>query len=96
MARYLAIHNPAPDPTDQPAPPADLPGLARATGAARWLRTYTPDLHDDRHVSLWEADTAEDVRAAMAEYHFFVEAVTTVFRVHEWGPEDVLAVPTVE
>ena len=74
-----------------PSRPADLLGLARSSGAARWVRTFTPDLHDDRHVSLWDSETAEDVRAAMEEFHFFVEAETAVFRVREWGPDDVRA-----
>lgn len=94
MPRYLAIHGPREEPADAPGRPADLPGLARSVSGARWLRTYSPDLHDDRHVSLWEAESADDVRAAMEAFHFFVEAETTVFRVHEWGPEDVRAAPT--
>ncbi len=94
MSRYLAIHSPRGDAADAPARPADLLGLANAAGATRWLSTYTPDLHDDRHLSLWEAESAEDVRATMEAFHFFVEAETTVFRVHEWGPDDVLAAQT--
>lgn len=94
LARYLAIHHPRAETVDEHVRPTDLLGLARSTGDARWLETYTPDLHDDRHVSLWEAESAEDVRIAMEEFHFFVESETAVFRVHEWGPDDVLASQT--
>jgi len=94
MPRYLAIHAPPVEPVEESGPPADLPGLSRLAGPTRWLRTYTPDLHDDRHVSLWEAESADAIRTVMADFHFFVEMETAVFRVHEWGPDDVLAAQT--
>ena len=62
MARYLVVHTPAD--TDDPVirSPSDMLGLARQAGAEdaspRWLKTWSPDLHDDRIFTLWEAADA--------------------------------------
>lgn len=98
MALYLAVHSPRESDPVSPTGPADLTGLAKAgrVGGARWIRSYSPDLHDDRYVSLWEADTADDVRVAMERFRFFVECDSAVFAVREWGPEDVLAATPAE
>jgi hypothetical protein len=75
--------------------PADLPGLAQysvdATHGARWLTTFSPDLHDDRHFSLWEAPDADDIRSVMERFGFLHEGTIKMFMVRQWGPEDVLS-----
>ncbi|MGI9253669.1 MAG: hypothetical protein ACR2J8_07975, partial [Thermomicrobiales bacterium] len=60
-------------------------------GGAKWLRTWSPDLHDDRIVSMWEAESAAHIEAALERYHFLDDMDATPIRVREWGPEDVLA-----
>jgi hypothetical protein len=74
--------------------PSDLTGLARhsidATHGARWVTTFSPDLHDDRHFSLWEAADADDIRATMERFGFLHEGTVRIFLIRQWGPEDVL------
>jgi hypothetical protein len=94
MPRYLVIHTPTSE-LESAGKPTDLAGLAARTlnGApgARWLRTWSPDLHDDRQFTLWDADNAAEIRAMLDAYAFFPESETEMFRVSDWGPEDVLA-----
>jgi hypothetical protein len=59
----------------------------------RWLRTWSPDLHDDRIFTLWDAENADEVRSALEEYGFLDDMNATPLRVREWGPDDVLAAP---
>ncbi len=99
---YLVETIPVPpvdDDTDVVAP-SDLPGLAQysksATRGARWLTTFSPDLHDDRHFSLWEAPDAEEIRQVMARFGFLSDGIVKIFAVRQWGPEDVLAEHTSE
>jgi hypothetical protein len=70
-------------------------GLANEAGAAdaspRWLKTWSPDLHDDRIFTLWEADDAALIQAALQKYGFLDHMDVQALRVQEWGPEDVLA-----
>lgn len=93
MARYLVIHTPSAE-LESAARPTDLLGLARRTldgdRGARWLRTWSPDLHDDRQFTLWEAENAAEIRAALDAFGFFPEADADVLRVSDWGPEDVI------
>ena len=94
MALYLVIHIP---PDDETAPPPRAPSrlaelaAASLTASPRWLRTWSPDLHDDRIFSLWEADDAGEIQAALARYGFLDDRTAQPLRVREWGPEDVLA-----
>jgi hypothetical protein len=94
MARYLVIHTPVAE-LESGAKPTDLVGLAQRSidehRGPRWLRTWSPDLHDDRQFTLWEADSAADIQAALEQFGFFPEADADVLRVHDWGPDDVLA-----
>ncbi|CAA9555475.1 MAG: hypothetical protein AVDCRST_MAG73-3248 [uncultured Thermomicrobiales bacterium] len=95
MALYLVVHSPRPDADDgSPAPPSRLTALARALGgpgaSPRWLRAWSPDLHDDRIFSLWEAESAAQVQTALARYGFLDHLEAQPLQVREWGPEDVL------
>ena len=95
MPRYRAVHSP-PESDDEGAvhTPTDLHGLALEAGDAnanpRWIKAFSPDLHDDRLFTLWEADDAESIRSAMKLYGFLQEMETKVFQVTEWGPDEVL------
>jgi hypothetical protein len=96
MPLYLVEHIPYQDGVEETiAPPTDLEGLARysldATHGARWLTTFTPDLHDDRHFSIWEAPDAEEIRAVMTRFGFLSDGVVKAFSIRQWGPEDVLS-----
>ncbi len=94
MALYLVEHIPHEE-DEAVRQPTDLIGLARhAVGSnhgARWLSTFTPDLHDDRHFSLWEAFSAADIKAVMTTFGFLNDADIRAFVVRQWGPEDVFA-----
>jgi hypothetical protein len=57
---------------------------------AKWLRAWSPDLHDDRVFTLWDAVNGEAVREALAEFGFLDDMEAAPLRVREWGPEDVL------
>jgi hypothetical protein len=95
LARYLVLHTPV-NP-DDPAirQPSDMLGLAKEAGAEgaspRWLKTWSPDLHDDRIFTLWEAKDAAEIQAAVRKYGFLDHMDVQALRVQEWGPEDVLA-----
>lgn len=95
MALYLVEHTPRAAPEEGVRPPTKLRELAQASRGAewgpRWLKTWSPDLHDDRQFTLWDAASGDDVRAAMAEYGFLDDMDATPMRVREWGPDDVLA-----
>lgn len=100
MARYLAIHVPI-DP-DDPAirRPTDMVGLAREAGgegaSPRWLKTWSPDLHDDRIFTLWDADDAAQIQTALQRFGFLDHMSVVALRVQEWGPAEVLAAETDE
>ena len=95
MALYLVVHTPLPEMASTVQPPTRLRELAEASGAegtrARWLKAWSPDLHDDRIFTLWDAASAADVRAALEEFGFLNDLEARPLRVREWGPEDVLA-----
>jgi hypothetical protein len=97
MALYLVVHDPGNSASDTVRPPTRLRELAEASApdrpSPRWLKTWSPDLHDDRIFTLWEAQNAEEVRTALAEFGFLDDMDATPLRVREWGPEDVLAAP---
>jgi hypothetical protein len=95
MARYLVIHNPPESDPTGIAPPTRMGDLAREAGAAdaspRWLMAWTPDLHDDRVFTLWDADQADDILHVLQSYGFLSHMIAHPLRVEEWGPEAVLA-----
>lgn len=91
MAQYLVIHAPGAEESEIVYPPSDLAGLAALTGTTRWVTTFSPDLHDDRHFSLWVSDSAAEIEAVMETFRFMPDRDSTIVRVHAWGPEDVVA-----
>ncbi len=95
MPLYMAVHTPpVSEDGDSIHKPTDLHGLALEAGdvnaSPRWIKAFSPDLHDDRIFTIWESDDAEAIRTAMALYGFLQEMETKVFQVTEWGPNDVL------
>ena len=97
MALYLVIHSPTDGPGDTVRPPTrlrDLAEISAVEGATpRWLKTWSPDLHDDRIFTLWEARDAAEVQTALTEFGFLDDMDATPLRVREWGPADVLSAP---
>ncbi len=95
MALDLVVHSPSAEAADDVRPPTRLADLARASSdgnrTPRWLKTWSPDLHDDRIFSLWEAMSADQVRDALHEFGFLDDMDSVPMRVKEWGPADVLA-----
>ncbi len=94
MALYLVVHAPGDSAGESVRPPTRLRELAEASApdrpSPRWLKTWSPDLHDDRIFTLWEAQDADEVRSALTEFGFLDDMDATPLRVREWGPEDVL------
>jgi hypothetical protein len=97
LAYYLVVHTPSEREVDSVRPPTRLKELARASisndRSPRWLKTWSPDLHDDRIFTLWDAGNADDVHSALAEFGFLDDMDASPLRVDQWGPEDVLAAP---
>ena len=97
MARYLVVHSPSEREVDSVRPPTRLRELAEASTnndrSPRWLKAWSPDLHDDRIFTLWDAENVDEVRSALAEFGFLDDMDPEPLRVREWGPEDVLAAP---
>lgn len=95
MARYLVIHTPRPEDERVVRQPTRLLDLARASSVEgvrpRWIRTWTPDLNDDRLFSLWEAINAAEILEALEAFGFLDDMTAQALNVREWGPEDVLA-----
>jgi hypothetical protein len=97
LARYLIVHSPSTSEVESVRPPTRLRDLAEASTrggrSPRWLKTWSPDLHDDRIFTLWDAENADELRSALAEFGFLDDMDATPLRVREWGPDDVLAAP---
>ena len=98
MARYLAIHTPS-DPDDTTVrQPTDMLELAKQHGSAdaspRWLKTWSPDLHDDRIFTLWDARKADVISTVLSRFGFLDYMDVKALRVQEWGPDDVLEAQT--
>lgn len=97
MAHYLVVHAPSEREVETVRPPTRLRELAEASrsnsGSPRWLKSWSPDLQDDRIFTLWDAENADEVRAALAEFGFLDDMDATPLRVREWGPDDVLSTP---
>jgi hypothetical protein len=95
VARYLVIHEPKPDEDETVRAPTRLLELARYSqreGASpRWLRAWSPDLHDDRIFSLWEAENAAEIQAVLERFGFLDHLAARPLRVREWGPDEVIA-----
>lgn len=95
MALYLVVHSPRPDDEDAVRPPSRLRELAevseREDEMPRWLKTWSPDLHDDRIFTLWEARSADEVHSALERFGFLDDMDASAMRVREWGPSDVLS-----
>lgn len=95
MARYLVVHTKRDGDDEAVRPPSRLLALAKASvaadGGACWLKTWTPDPGDERIFSMWEAESAAQIEAALERYGFLDDLDATPLRVHEWGPEDVIA-----
>lgn len=89
VATYLVIHTPIEVETEMARKPSDLLGLARAATEARanprWLRTFSPDLHDDRIFTFWEADNAAEIQAMLERYGFLNDMTAQPIRVSESG-----------
>jgi hypothetical protein len=98
VALYLVIHEPRADDDETVRAPTRLLDLARASqrenASPRWLRAWSPDLHDDRIFSLWEADNAAEIQAMLEQYGFLDHLAARPLRVREWGPVDVIAAET--
>ncbi len=98
MARYLVIHTPVDRENGAVPRPSDMAGLARAAGAddaaPRWLRAWSPDLHDDRIFTLWDAKNADEVKGILERYGFLDQVEIQALRVWEWGPAEVIAAET--
>ena len=97
MAHYLVVHTPSEPEVESVRPPTRLRELAEASighaRSPRWLKAWSPDLHDERIFTLWDAENADEVRSALAEFGFLDDMDATPLRVREWGPEDVLTAP---
>jgi hypothetical protein len=97
LAHYLVVHTPNERELESVRPPTRLRELAETSmsrdRSPRWVKTWSPDLHDDRIFTLWVAENADEVRSALAEFGFLDDMDATPLRVREWGPEDVLAGP---
>lgn len=98
MALYLVIHTPTTEEGVEPLPPTRLLDMARDLGqpsaSPRWITTYSPDLHDDRIFSMWEAPNADAIVQALDDYGFLNHMEARALRVEQWGPEDVIAAQT--
>lgn len=98
MATYLVVHTPNPEHETAAHRPSDLLGLAKASAEPRanprWLRTFSPDLHDDRIFTFWEADNAAEIESMLERFGFLNDMTALPIRVSEWGPVDVLASAT--
>lgn len=95
MPMYLVMHTPKSTDDDETVyPPTRLAELARdhagEDAKTRWIKTLSPDLHDERHFSLWIARSAQDVLEVMERYHFMSEMDHHAIAVQEWDPQTVL------
>lgn len=100
MALYLVIHTPHMEEPDATRPPSRMIDLARDHGdigsEPRWLKSWTPDLHDDRLFTMWESATADAIIKAIHDYGFLDNMDAKPLQVEEWGPADVIASTEVE
>jgi hypothetical protein len=99
MATYLVVHTPKTteeiDSETEVRPPTRLKELALDHGGdssdPRWIKTWSPDLHDERLFSLWDATDAQKILAVIETYGFLDDLTPHPVRVQEWGPDDVVS-----
>ena len=99
MATYLVVHTPKTteevEAESEVRPPTRLEDLARDHGAEtsepRWIKTWSPDLHDERIFSLWDAADAQKILSVIETYGFLDDMTSHPVRVQEWGPIEVLS-----
>jgi hypothetical protein len=93
MPLYLVVHTPRQGAENLVRQPTRLRELAESSSqpeaSPRWLKAWSPDLHDDRIFTLWEARSAQDIRVAMEQYGFLDDMEATPMQVKEWGPDEV-------
>ena len=94
MPLYLVVHTPKTDVDDDTVfPPTKLEELARdhagEDARTRWIKTFSPDLHDERHFTLWSARNADDILEVMERYAFMSEMDNHAIAVQEWNPQTV-------
>ena len=93
MALYLVIHTPRIEMDDVTWPPTRLAELAAAHGVEgaepRWIRAWSPDLHDDRLFTMWEAANADLIKSTISAFGFLDDMDVEAIAVREWGPIDV-------
>jgi hypothetical protein len=98
MARYLVIHTPIDVDDETVRQPTDMVELAKLHGSdlssPRWLKTWSPDLHDDRIFTLWEARNADEISKVISRFGFLDHMSVQALRVQEWGPDEVLEAQT--
>jgi hypothetical protein len=98
MATYLVVHTPKTqeerDSETEVRPPTRLEDMAKELGPEgsnpQWVKTWSPDLHDERLFSLWIAEDAQSILAAIETYGFMDDLTAQPLRVQEWGPSEVL------
>lgn len=95
MPLYLVVHTPKTDVDDETVfPPTKLDELANdhasVDARTRWIKSFSPDLHDERHFSLWNAKSADDILEVMERYHFMSEMDHHPVAVQEWDSQSVL------
>ncbi|MEJ7900815.1 MAG: hypothetical protein WKF63_03165 [Thermomicrobiales bacterium] len=94
MVQYLVVHTPKTEEPGEPTPPTRLRDLATNHGheaaAPRWIRAWSPDLHDERIFSLWEAVNADAIHKVIDQFGFLDTMDAHPINVREWGPADVL------
>lgn len=95
MPLYLVVHTPKENVDEESVfPPSNLKDLARdhagEDARTRWIKTLSPDLHDERHFTLWQARSSEDILEVMERYHFMSEMDNHPIAVQEWDPQSVL------
>lgn len=97
MPLYIVVHTPREDVGEEEVfPPSNLADLARdhagEDARTRWIKTFSPDLNDERHFTLWNARNAADILEVMERYHFMSEMEHRPIAVQEWDPQTVLEV----
>ncbi len=94
MALYLVIHEPDGASDAESHPPSRLSELAEAHGGdgaqPKWLQAWSPDLHDDRLFTTWDATSADEIVTTLERFGFLNDMKATAIQVRAWGPRDVL------
>ena len=93
MALYMVIHTPHEEDDETVHPPSRMREVAQDHGAEgsnpRWVKAWSPDLHDDRLFSLWDAESADAIIQTVRAYGFLDNMDLHPIQVREWGPDDV-------